>query len=161
MHAIERSNLPIGTTTVLCRASDAASNTTSSSFSVLVRDTTAPVIGATANVTKGREPDPHGGAVPDSGGNGCSRSRLGDLQSRERSTFPTGTSSVTCTAKDAALNASTKSFTVTVQLSFAFGGLIVPRRPTREAPCRSSGNTCQAQRLSTPGRLFQSCASER
>jgi len=33
---------------------------------------------------------------------------------------------VTCTAKDAALNASTKSFTVTVQLSFGFGGLIVP-----------------------------------
>jgi hypothetical protein len=42
-----------GSTSVSCRASDAASNTASSSFSVLVRDTTAPVIGTTANVTKG------------------------------------------------------------------------------------------------------------
>jgi large repetitive protein len=118
---------PIGSTSVSCRASDAASNSASSSFSVLVRDTTSPVIGATANVTKGTSsltgtpvsyPTPTATDAVGVVSMTCSPS--------SGSSFQTGTSSVTCTAKDAALNASTKSFTVTVQLSFAFGGLIVP-----------------------------------
>jgi hypothetical protein len=121
------STFPIGTTTVMCRASDAASNTASSTFSVLVRDTTAPVIGATANVTIGTASLT--GAVV-SYTTPAATDAVGVVSvvcsPASGSMFPIGTTSVTCTARDAALNTSAKTFTVTVQLSFGFSGLTVP-----------------------------------
>jgi hypothetical protein len=121
------STFAIGSTAVLCRASDAAGNLGTTSFSVLVRDTIAPLIGATTNVTTATT-NPAGTAasytmptVSDAVGVTsfvCSPS--------SGSVFPIGTTTIACTARDAALNTSTKSFTVTVQLLYVFGGFQVP-----------------------------------
>ena len=126
------STFPLGSTLVACSAFDAANNTASSSFSVLVRDTTAPVIGTAANVT-----------VTTSNVAGTSVSYTAPTATdavsavsvvcspASGSLFPVGTTTVTCTAKDGALNVSTKSFAVTVQFSLTFGGLVVPANATQ------------------------------
>jgi hypothetical protein len=120
---------PLGTTVVGCTARDAAGNSGSTSFSVLVRDTTAPLIGATTNITVNTT-NSAGTAVvnytaptvTDAVGVasfGCSPA--------SGSTFPLGTTTVTCTAKDAAGNTSSKTFTVTV--AFTAYGFIGPGTP--------------------------------
>ena len=126
------STFPIGTTTVSCVASDAAGNSASSSFSVLVRDTTAPVIGAAANVTidtSSLTGSPVSYPTP-TATDGVGVVSLSCSPS-SGSVFPIGTTTVTCTARDAALNTSSKSFTVTVRLSFGFSGLTVPATATQ------------------------------
>jgi hypothetical protein len=106
----------LGTTTVTVTARDASGNASTKTFTVTVRDTTPPVIGAGSNVasvatspagavvtfvlpivTDAVDPAPVVTASPASG-----------------STFPIGTTTVTVTARDAANNTSTKTFTVTV-----------------------------------------------
>ena len=110
-------NFPVGTTTVTCSATDTHGNTGSAFFHVTVTfiDTTPPVLtvpgnmsvsatnasGAvvtfTATATDAVDPSPTVTCSPASG-----------------STFPLGTTTVNCTAKDASGNTSAKSFTVTV-----------------------------------------------
>jgi hypothetical protein len=121
------STFALGTTVVTCRAADAANNVGTSTFSVLVRDTTPPSFGAIANVTAttanfaGTTVSYQIPAATDA------VSAVSVVCSpASGSVFPIGTTTVTCTARDAALNASTKSFTVTLQLLFTFGGLSVP-----------------------------------
>jgi HYR domain-containing protein/IPT/TIG domain-containing protein/WD40 repeat protein len=109
------STFPIGTTTVTCTASDSSSNVGSCSFAVHVVDTVAPAITCPSSTsvecatTSGTsvsfdataldlcDPAPGVACVPTSG-----------------STFALGTTTVTCTATDAAANASSCSFDVTV-----------------------------------------------
>jgi hypothetical protein len=111
------SMFPLGTTTVSLATADAAGNTSTASFTVTVQDTTAPVISgipADINVLATSEagavvtwPAPVAedlvdgtvlvAALPPSG-----------------STFPLGTTTVCLTATDAAGNARTATFTVTV-----------------------------------------------
>jgi probable HAF family extracellular repeat protein len=106
----------LGATTVACSAVDAAGKTGTATFAVTVRDTTAPTLAVPDHVTT--EASSPAGAfvtyvtlatdvvshvvptvcVPESGG-----------------TFPTGTTSVNCTATDTAGNSTTKSFIVTVR----------------------------------------------
>jgi hypothetical protein len=116
------STFPVGTTTVTCTAKDAAGNTSTASFHVTVRDTTPPAITVPANIT-----------VPATGSSGavvsytaptaadlvdgpitptCTSAPTTGLSSG--STFPVGTTTITCTATDAHGNTATKSFTVTV-----------------------------------------------
>ena len=109
------STFAIGTTTVTCTATDAASNTAKTSFTVTVRDTTAPVFGAVSNVTA-EATSSLGAAVtyvtP------AAADAVGATVScapASGATFPIGTTAVTCTAKDAAANSSTAAFTVTVK----------------------------------------------
>ena len=107
---------PLGTTTVIVTATDAAGNSGSASFSVTVRDTTAPTVTPPANVTAAAtsasgavviyplatasdavDPAPVVSCTPASG-----------------SLFPLGISTVTCTVTDASGNSASATFTVIV-----------------------------------------------
>ncbi len=125
------STFPVGTTTVTCSATDRAGNTASGSFPVTVTDTTAPVIsklpanmaptatsaaGAVANWTAPSATDNLDGPVPVT----CASAT--GLTSG--STFPLGTTTVTCTATDKAGNTASGSFTVTV--TYSWSGLLQP-----------------------------------
>ncbi len=107
---------PIGTTTVTCTVTDVALATASDAFTVTVRDTTAPVIAAHGNeaaVATGAAGAVVSFAAPmftdavSGGGTATCGPASGAV-------FPIGTSTVTCTAADAAGNVSTSAFTVTV-----------------------------------------------
>jgi hypothetical protein len=109
------SSFPLGTTTVTCSATDPLSLiTTSGSFDVVVRDTTFPVLGlpavapvdvdgtSSAAVTYSASATDAGSSVPVS----CSPP--------SGSSFPLGTTHVSCSATDGAGNTSTGGFDVTV-----------------------------------------------
>jgi hypothetical protein len=108
--------LPLGTNTIACTVTDGGGLTTTGSFAITVVDTTAPVMpnmsdvdlttgdpaGTTfeynaSSVVEAVDPSPTVVCLPASG-----------------STFPVGTTTVTCTASDASGNHSTMSFNVTV-----------------------------------------------
>ena len=107
---------PVGTTPIDCVATDASSNSieVDNMFAITVRDTAPPVLGAVSNITATATgaagaivsyPTP---TVTDAMGATVS------CVPPSGSTFPVGTSTVLCTATDAAGNIATKSFTVTV-----------------------------------------------
>jgi len=113
------SNFPVGTTTVTCSATDAHGNTGSDSFTVTVtlNDTTPPVVTVPADFSVDTESsggrtvtfsasanDNVDGPLPAS----CSPS--------SGSTFPVGTTKVTCTATDSHGNTGSADFDVTVNL---------------------------------------------
>ena len=116
-----------GSTIVTCSATDAANNAGTTTFSVLVRDTIAPVIGPTTSVTIGTT-SPTG--TPTTYTTPTATDAVGVVSIActppSGSVFPIGSTVVTCTARDAALNTSTKTFTITVQLLYTFSGLQVP-----------------------------------
>jgi hypothetical protein len=109
------STFGIGTTTVNCSAMDAAGNTASASFHVKVQDTTAPQITVPADITV-QATGPSGAAV---GYTVTFTDAVGVTTSAcvpaSGSTFAIGTTTVNCSASDAAGNSSSKSFQVTVQ----------------------------------------------
>ncbi|HEX6624834.1 MAG TPA: HYR domain-containing protein, partial [Pyrinomonadaceae bacterium] len=115
---------PLGTTTVNVKAKDAAGNESSDTFTVTVEDTTAPIItvplnrtaeatgatGAVVTFTAPSASDIVDGALTPN----CVSAPAVNLSSG--STFPLGTTTITCNVSDAANNAAAqKSFTVTVQ----------------------------------------------
>jgi hypothetical protein len=109
------STFPLGTTTVTATASDAAGNPASKTFTVSVRDTTAPVITVPSNMTV--EATSAAGAVvtfSTSAVDTVSGSRPTTNTPASGSTFPLGTTTVTATTSDAVGNAASKTFTVTV-----------------------------------------------
>ncbi len=106
---------PIGTTTVNCSATDTRGNKGTGSFTVTVKDTTAPTLtlsGKTAEAT-----GPGGATVSYS----ASASDTVDgpitpsCDKPSGSTFPLGTATVTCSATDKAGNTASGSLDVTVQ----------------------------------------------
>ena len=110
------STFPLGMTTVQCIATDAAGNSASASFKVSVVDTTPPVLTVpgdlTANATSpagatvvftATATDIVDGTLPAS----CIPS--------SGSTFPIGTTTVTCTAADSNENTNSASFTIHVK----------------------------------------------
>ncbi len=122
------SNFFIRVTPVTCTATDASGNSVSKTFHVTVQDTTPPTLkvpsdisvetsGSSAVVTYSAsakdvaDPSPSLTCSPASG-----------------STFPLGTTKVTCTAKDASGNSASKSFNVTVTQAQA------PASPPPAAP---------------------------
>jgi hypothetical protein len=106
----------VGTTTVTCTATDTSGNTSSASFTVTVVDRTAPEITAQNITVEATSPD---GAKVELG-DSCTASDNVDpnptisYSSPSESTFPIGSSFVTCTATDSSGNSSTANFTVTV-----------------------------------------------
>ncbi len=115
------STFALGTTTVGCSATDLSGNEATGSFSVVVVDTTAPVIsdtlenmtleatgpsGAVASWTDPTASDLVSGSVVVT----CVAGSLGNGD-----TFPLGVTTVTCTATDDAGNSASDDFTVTVQ----------------------------------------------
>ncbi len=110
------STFSMGTTTVTCTATDAANNTASITFDVMVVDTTAPAVTAPADVTVA--------ATTTSGSvvnyTACSATDAVDTaptmgySKTSGATFPVGTTTVTCTATDASTNAGNATFNITV-----------------------------------------------
>ncbi len=106
-----------GITTVNCTATDAAGNTAQCSFTVTVNDAQSPTITCPSNITQSTD---EGGcstvvnfATPESTDN-CPGVGTVTCSPASGSTFPKGTTTVTCSATDAAGNNGSCSFTVTV-----------------------------------------------
>jgi hypothetical protein len=109
----------VGTTTVTYTATDAANNTATCSFTVTVNDTEKPVFSyCPSNITVSNDLNACSAVVtwtaPSATDNCTLPGSLVWTNSHPSSTFPVGTTTVTYTAKDAANNIATCSFTVTV-----------------------------------------------
>ena len=120
------STFAIGTTAVSCSATDAHHNTATKSFTINVHDTTAPTLGTHADV------------------NATATSSTGEVVNYTRpnatdtvdsnptvscapvsgATFPVGTTTVSCTAKDATGNTSAGTFKVNV--AYAWSNFLQP-----------------------------------
>jgi hypothetical protein len=106
---------PYGTTTITCAATDSHGNVASNNFSIVVVDTTAPVITVPGNVTL--QASTLAGAV-----HVFSATALDNVDGAVNvactpasgSTFKIGATTVTCSAQDAAGNGNSASFVVTV-----------------------------------------------
>lgn len=111
------STFPLGTTTVTCTATDTTGNSTTGSFDVTVVDTTPPPLVLSAALTE-LEPvtatGDDGAAVdyPTPTSDDSDATVVCDPPSG--STFPVGTTTVTCTATDSAGNSTSDSFEVEV-----------------------------------------------
>jgi hypothetical protein len=110
------STFALGTTVVTCAAKDAHQNPASRTFNVLVRDTTAPVLSVPASFAVNAT-SPSGATVTYA----ASASDVADpsptlaCAPASGNVFPVGTTTVTCTARDASGNTATASFQVTVK----------------------------------------------
>jgi hypothetical protein len=106
---------PLGNTTVTIAAKDAAGNTGGASFTVSVVDTTAPELTVPGNQTL--EATSASGAVATFAASATDAVGVTSLtySASSGTTFAIGTTTVNVTAKDAAGNTSTGSFTVTVR----------------------------------------------
>ncbi len=110
------STFALGTTTVECTATDAAGNKASATFPVTIQDTTAPDV--TVPDSQTLEATGPGGAVGEfsaSASDIVSGTVTATCDVPSGSTFPLGTTKVTCSATDAAGNTGSASFTVTVR----------------------------------------------
>ncbi|HEX6623760.1 MAG TPA: HYR domain-containing protein, partial [Pyrinomonadaceae bacterium] len=109
------STFALGTTPVTVTATDAAGNTSTGSFNVNVRDTTAPTLSLPANLTL-EATGPAGAAATytASASDAVSGNVAVSFSVASGSTFALGTTTVTVTATDAAGNTATGTFTVTV-----------------------------------------------
>lgn len=125
------STFALGTTTVNCSATDGGGNSASKTFTVTVRDTTPPALsvpanivastsGTTATVTYQVTATDNVGVTALACTSTAPGVTSGDLT--KGGSFPKGTSTVACTATDAAGNVAAKSFTVTVNTA-PYGGL--------------------------------------
>jgi hypothetical protein len=130
------STFPLGTTTVTVTAKDAAGNTSTGSFTVTVKDTTAPALTVPASQTL--EATSAAGAAATFSASATDAVGVTSLtySAASGSTFPLGTTTVTVTAKDAAGNTSTGSFTIPVKDTTA-PALTVPANVVAEATSAS------------------------
>ena len=135
---------PLGQTSITVTASDAAGNSASCSFDVVVQDTTAPILSnVPANISHqatsgaGRVVDyalPAASDIVDTTPSVACNPPSG-------STFAIGTTTVTCTATDDAGNHATASFTVNITAPDADNDGL----PDVADPCPSDAtNTCNA-----------------
>jgi predicted outer membrane repeat protein len=106
-----------GTTTVTCMASDLSKNVGTCMFPVTVNDTQPPSITCPANATKNTDPNQCSTVVtypaPTVSDN-CPGVGMPVCAPASGSSFPRGTTTVTCTVQDASGNTGTCMFTVTV-----------------------------------------------
>jgi HYR domain len=151
----------LGSTVITCTASDLSGNVATSSFAVIVRDTTPPAIAATANIivqaTSGAgaiatystpvATDLVDGAVVVS----CTPA--------SGSTFPIGTTTVTCTALDTRGNRATSSFVVTVTVP-VYGFIAVQNLPPPAGKAYNSGSAIPFRwQFTVGGTVFNSTAA--
>jgi hypothetical protein len=106
-----------GSTTVTCTVSDAAGNSTSCRFSVVVQDQEAPTLNCPANITAqtgAKQCSAVVSYVTPTASDNCSGVGTVTCTPASGSVFPKGTTTVTCSALDASGNPATCSFTVMV-----------------------------------------------
>ncbi len=110
------STFPEGNTTVTCSASDLHGNTSYAHFVVTVHDATPPVIGVPSSITA-EATGPTGAVVTYSATatDNVDGAITPTCTPASGSTFALGTTTVTCSATDAAGNEASASFTVTVR----------------------------------------------
>jgi len=116
----------VASTGVTCSATDLAGNTATTSFSVTVEDTTAPVVTVPANITA--QATSAAGAVVSftaSASDLVTASPAVTCAPSSGATFPVGVTTVTCTAADLAGNSASASFTVTVTAAAVVPGRII------------------------------------
>ena len=110
------STFPIGSTTVTCTASDAAGNTSSATFNVVVKDATPPVFDPTPDITINAAANANSATATYSP---TATDAVGvtslTCSPASGSSFPVGSTAVNCTAKDAAGNTATATFNVLVK----------------------------------------------
>jgi hypothetical protein len=107
---------PIGTTTVTATAGDQAGNSATSTFNVIVRDTTPPTLTLPAAlVIEATSPAGALATFHPTASDLVSGSETVICTPASGSTFPLGTTTVTASAQDAIGNTATGSFTVTVR----------------------------------------------
>jgi DNA-binding beta-propeller fold protein YncE len=120
------STFALGTTTVTCSATDDHGNPGSASFTVTVRDTIAPVV--TPPASQSVPQTSAAGAVITYPAPGVVENGSSLLSSScapaSGSTFPVGSTTVTCTARDKAGNVGTATFTILVTAATAPDGLM-------------------------------------
>jgi fibronectin type 3 domain-containing protein len=114
------STFPIGTTTVTCTATDSHGNSAQVQFSVTVtlNDETAPTFTSVPGSQTVEATEPGGAAVSYAAPTATDNSGVSptiNCDHASGSLFPLGTTTVTCTATDAAGNTATATFTITVQ----------------------------------------------
>jgi flavin reductase (DIM6/NTAB) family NADH-FMN oxidoreductase RutF len=132
------SSFPLGVTTVTCKATDAASNsTTAPSFTVTVQDTTPPTLTLPSNITV--EADSASGKIVTysaSASDTVSGALPANCSPASGSAFPIGTTTVNCSATDGAGKSASGSFTVTVTDSTgpAFSGVPADRQVEANGP---------------------------
>ena len=110
------STFPIGTTTVTCTATDASNNSSNCTFSVTVV-TAAPSITCPADITAVQCTSPAGASVTFADptvSDVCGPAPTVSCLPPSGSTFPIGTTTVTCTATDESNSSSNCTFSVTV-----------------------------------------------
>jgi hypothetical protein len=133
------SSFPKGTTTVTCTVKDAANNQSAPcSFTVTINDTQAPSITCSLNISAPAATGQCGAAVSYNTpivSDNCPGVGAPLCAPPSGSTFPKGTTTVTCTVKDAANNQSACSFTVTV---------VDTQAPTITCPANIITNTVNA-----------------
>jgi hypothetical protein len=134
---------PVGSTSVTCAATDGAGLTATCSFTVKVNDTQPPSITCPANITKSNDPNKCSAVVtyptPTPSDN-CNGPVTVTCSPASGSTFPVGSTSVTCTATDAAGLTANCSFTVTVNDS---------EKPTLTCPANITVSTDPGQCAAT------------
>ncbi|HET9915367.1 MAG TPA: HYR domain-containing protein, partial [Anaerolineales bacterium] len=113
------STFPLGTTSVTCSATDSDSYTSTAGFQVTVEDTTAPSISSVADITV--TSSSAAGMVVNYTSPSASDVVDGpapvNCSPVSGSTFPLGTTIVTCTATDSATNTAFSTFNVQVNLA--------------------------------------------
>ena len=111
------STFGLGTTTVHCTATDTTGNKSAGSFAIVVRDTTGPTMTGVPGDVSVAATTPAGRAVSfgsPSANDAVSGSVAVGCSPSSGTTFPVGTTTVHCTASDAAGNATERTFRVTV-----------------------------------------------
>ena len=112
------SSFPLGTTTVTCTATDASGNNASCAFTETVNDTQAPTVKCSGNITQSNDPGLCSAAVtfaaPTAADN-CPGVGTAMCDHTSGASVPVGTTTVTCSATDAAGLMGMCSFTETVQ----------------------------------------------
>lgn len=107
---------PVGTTTVVWTATDANGNFTTKDQKVVVNDTTPPVlVEGPDQVVEATSPDGATATFNVTASDLADTTPAVTCSSTSGSTFPLGTTTVTCTATDRNGNTATDSFTVKVQ----------------------------------------------
>jgi hypothetical protein len=116
----------LGTTTVVCTATDATGNAAEDSFDVRVVDTTPPTLTLPAGATAITSGDGAVVTFAASATDVVDAAPVVACDAPSGSTFPIGATSVTCTATDASGNAAVGSFVVTVTRTFPWSGFLQP-----------------------------------
>jgi len=108
-------SFPLGTTHVSCSATDGAGNTSTGGFDVTVADTTPPKLSLPGNITAGVNGASTKVVTFSATASDGSIALTASCAPASGSGFPLGTTTVSCSATDAAGNSTSGTFTVTVQ----------------------------------------------